>query len=296
MAASRRMAVVARVEAPTIDEVELFVTVSRRRTVETRTRLLQAAPEVFDAYERYQAAATNLAGVARAERLAHLNEALSSNYEVMKNSPATRDVRGQILRGAHKGRCPLCGQGVATTLDHYLPRAKFPEFSVFPLNLIPTCLPCNVAKREVYEENGEAVIIHAYLDDIADDARYLFVDLSVAPGEIMPMFYVNPPDNLDERLATRLRTHFSVLRLGSYYLTEGVNEISERRNVMEDMLTRGVRAEEIADDLRRDSESVASDKGINHWRSVILGAMAESGEVCSGTWLDDPVGRRGPRL
>lgn len=34
------------------------------------------------------------------------------------------------------GRCPLCGQREVKTLDHYLPKSKFPLYAVTPYNLM----------------------------------------------------------------------------------------------------------------------------------------------------------------
>ncbi|TRW17729.1 HNH endonuclease [Glacieibacterium frigidum] len=39
--------------------------------------------------------------------------------------------------------CPMCGSPTIGTLDHYLPRDEFPEFSVLPCNLVPACGLCN---------------------------------------------------------------------------------------------------------------------------------------------------------
>src|SRR5690349_5881934 len=39
--------------------------------------------------------------------------------------------------------CPFCGIGIVNTVDHYLPKTKFPILSVTPTNLIPCCRDCN---------------------------------------------------------------------------------------------------------------------------------------------------------
>src|SRR3546814_3004594 len=45
--------------------------------------------------------------------------------------------------------CPACGEpGTPNTLDHYLPKGRYPHFCVTPLNLFPMCDACQQAKGE----------------------------------------------------------------------------------------------------------------------------------------------------
>lgn len=70
--------------------------------------------------------------------------------------------------------CPLCGQKVVEDLDHYIPRAKMPEYSVHLKNLIPTCHECNDDKGDLWlNDKGERMIINAYFDKIGDMSRLL---------------------------------------------------------------------------------------------------------------------------
>jgi hypothetical protein len=65
---------------------------------------------------------------------------LKSVYSVyMVDRKAGRLIYDQLLSNTPLGRCPFCGIGQASTLDHYLPKAKFPQLSVTPLNLVPSC-------------------------------------------------------------------------------------------------------------------------------------------------------------
>ncbi|HDR6315494.1 TPA: hypothetical protein QCU53_002225 [Bacillus thuringiensis] len=44
--------------------------------------------------------------------------------------------------------CPLCGSRPVDSLDHYLPKEKFPAFAISPINLIPACLGCNKKNQQ----------------------------------------------------------------------------------------------------------------------------------------------------
>lgn len=45
--------------------------------------------------------------------------------------------------------CPYCGNiGTPDTIDHYLPKADYPEFSIFSDNLVPSCFHCNNNRKD----------------------------------------------------------------------------------------------------------------------------------------------------
>lgn len=68
------------------------------------------------------------------------------------------------LRELLLGSCPMCGNSTIGTVEHYLPKTPFPEFSVFSWNLVPSCNTCN-QKRGSKHVNG---ITHQLLHPIFD--------------------------------------------------------------------------------------------------------------------------------
>jgi hypothetical protein len=87
-----------------------------------------------------------------------------SQFFVPEGKPA-RKIYDAILNSS-KEECPFCGGiGVPKNLDHFLPKSQFPQFSILPYNLIPSCLDCNLTeKKENFSSTPEAQIIHPYLD------------------------------------------------------------------------------------------------------------------------------------
>lgn len=65
--------------------------------------------------------------------------------------------------------CPACGEdGKPNTLDHYLPKDIFPEFSITPANLFPMCDACQLHKgTATVDGDGRRYFIHPYFDDFA---------------------------------------------------------------------------------------------------------------------------------
>ncbi|MCE6958126.1 HNH endonuclease [Cereibacter sphaeroides] len=81
----------------------------------------------------------------------------------------TRKGSGELRRMRRKEglkSCPICGSPVTGDLDHYLPRAAYPEFSIMRANLIPACTHCNSGGKRTTVHGGEPRrFIHPYFDD-----------------------------------------------------------------------------------------------------------------------------------
>lgn len=71
------------------------------------------------------------------------------------------------LRGNAIGqRCPYCFLSDCKSLDHYLPKEFYPNYSFYINNLIPTCLNCNTIKGKDYPMFGFDRYINPYYDDL----------------------------------------------------------------------------------------------------------------------------------
>lgn len=65
--------------------------------------------------------------------------------------------------------CPLCGGLGTHTVDHYLPKASFPELTLYSLNLIPACA-CNALRSNVtHGTPPHESTIHPYFDNGLDE-------------------------------------------------------------------------------------------------------------------------------
>jgi hypothetical protein len=87
------------------------------------------------------------------------------------------------LRDAPVGSCPMCGNQTVGTVEHYLPKTPFPEFSVFSWNLIPSCISCN-QKRGSKHVNGVGYqLLHPIFDRAILDKLKLVTRFGV-PGTV----------------------------------------------------------------------------------------------------------------
>jgi len=122
--------------------------------------------------------------------------------------------------------CPMCGSPTTGTLDHYLPRDAFPEFSVFPSNLVPACGLCNSgAKGKIFK--GTVALerfLHPYFDTVANHeiwrvsvqppyAAATFAPLASpsAPAAILPALQFHLASIFGPAFHTQMATYWSTL-------------------------------------------------------------------------------------
>lgn len=76
-----------------------------------------------------------------------LNELYDRKIDCFSYIQNLRDNANKLLQS-----CPYCGLPSMLTLDHYLPRSvnRFPHLSVLTANLVPACMPCQIAKGSFY--------------------------------------------------------------------------------------------------------------------------------------------------
>ncbi|MCD4484802.1 hypothetical protein LQR31_09990 [Chromobacterium vaccinii] len=101
--------------------------------------------------------------------------------------------------------CPSCGEpGRPRTLDHYLPKDIFPEFSVVLLNLTPMCDWCQGEKLAEYITNdGFKRYIHPYFDDVD---RPLF-SIIFKPPYITPIIDISISNEMPVELQRLVALH-----------------------------------------------------------------------------------------
>lgn len=113
------------------------------------------------------------------------------------------------------GKCPLCGQRLVSTLDHYLPKSSFPLYSITPYNLIPCCSDCNKDKHAIVPSSRIEETIHPYYDDFTD-ATWIKAKL-IKGDPITFEFYVVKPSNWDDLKYKRACFHFKEYNLNKLY-------------------------------------------------------------------------------
>ncbi len=153
---------------------------------------------------------------------------LYESYFVKKEKPARR-IYDQLLASANE-KCPFCGGiGRPRNLDHFLPKAHFPEFSVLPLNLIPSCRDCNMdGKKSDFAEVAEKQILHPFLDKPHFfEQQWLFAHYVIGcdgePNTIR--YYVDPPNEWSDTDKARVRQHFKAFDLAKRFAIQTTTDL-----------------------------------------------------------------------
>jgi hypothetical protein len=150
-------------------------------------------------------------------------------YFVSKNKP-TRKIYDYLLNSAEE-KCPFCGGiGTPRNLDHFLPKSQFPQFSIFPKNLVPSCRDCNMDGNPVgFAEKAEEQIIQPYLDDDRFFLeQWVYASYSKNIYDLDPgcfTYFVKPPPKWSEVDKKRVEKHFSEFNIAQRYSTRAAEHL-----------------------------------------------------------------------
>lgn len=205
-----------------------------------------------------------------------------SSHMVGKTKPA-RIIYDSLLSQAPLGRCPLCGFGHASTLDHYLPKSKFPQFSILPLNLIPSCKDCNTGKGTITAILAEEQSLHPYFDqDEFINTQWLYAEvIHTTPATVR--FFASPPESWDHISKARAHSHFNDFKLASRYSIEASNNLACLRESLlcyRELLG----ADGIKSHLTIEAQSHASQHR-NSWQTAMFQALSASDWYCAGGFM-----------
>ena len=162
--------------------------------------LQQQLIRIRDAYDTYCAANGD---ATRIEPLG-LDQALGSALRAHYSGPLARflPLFENTRRSLSPGVCPMCGSMRPDTLDHFLPKAIFPEYAVFSKNLVPAC-DCNSSSRPCCDNDQRLRVLHPYFDQ-ALTRRLAYVSIS---GSIKRPRFTLVPYVRERPLADHVRFH-----------------------------------------------------------------------------------------
>jgi hypothetical protein len=205
------------------------------------------------------------------------------------------DAYAQVQEGRRLGRlrseikhltdtCPYCGYGPIEDLDHLLQRGMFKLFSIFSLNLVPSCATCNRGKTKKPSEDPAQHQIHVYLEDVSS-YDFLRVSAQIEPetGGLMTTYHIEAPENMPADIRDRLIHHLSAFDLHRRYKMQvnlflGTMEFS----IMSTFKEGG--AEGLRRWLHGTAHALSSNArfGRNDWRTALMRGLAECEEFCAG--------------
>lgn len=186
---------------------------------------------------------------------------------------AARHYYDKLLVSCPQRRCPFCGFGRATTLDHFLNKADFPWLAIVPINLVPACKDCNQRKGTGRAVTSDEQVLHPYFErNFLSDNQWLFA--SVIPDEPLSIDYsVSPPLDWDRATRLRVERHFEEFELRSRFAVEASTELSSLR------FTLGILENAGRNAIKQHLRTIALGEYMsskNSWRTALYQALSES--------------------
>ncbi|MDO3384471.1 hypothetical protein QWI17_01320 [Gilvimarinus sp. SDUM040013] len=185
------------------------------------------------------------------------------------------------LRDSSLDICPMCGAPRTSSLDHYLSKEYYPEYTVFSKNLVPAC-KCNSSKGKKVTGSIVALerILHPYYDDCLND-RLLSCLIEQAPA--LPVVSITiqtlPTDQpIDESIKFHVENIVKPSGLVKWLdtlWTRVWNSPSSVINTMPkgDVVTEAELRDAVIDQLDRVGRRYGS---ANNWESVFLHGVINS--------------------
>lgn len=144
---------------------------------------------------------------------------MKGSFLNLYSSPADGSVQGAILeqlRAHNLVLCPACGEaGRPNTLDHYLPKGKYPHFCVTPHNLFPMCDAC---QKEKLDKTGDITdprfFVHPYFDVFVAEQ---VITLTIEPPFDVPTFALAPRHGLTAEQTRLISAHMRELAIPQRY-------------------------------------------------------------------------------
>lgn len=175
--------------------------------------------------------------------------------------------------------CPFCGISSVKTLEHHLPKAHYPDFSITPYNLIPCCRDCNTEKRDALITSPEEQKLHPYFDTVMH-IRWLYADIVIEGGDVIAVYRTTSPVNQPDSIKFKIQSHLETYDLGDRYSDLANGEIESLKIEMLEAYRSGG-ADTVRRQLLERAESSAGYQ-LNHWKVALYEALAGCEAYCNG--------------
>lgn len=200
------------------------------------------------------------------------------NYRMLNSKQPGRNVYEQIYNSTKYKKCPLCGVGTVTSLDHHLPKSLYPALCVMPYNLIPACDWCQGEKGTNYPSSATEQTIHPYYDDFENET---WLKAKVIEGETFRIeYFVEVPAGWDPISESRLGHHLISFNLTELYSLNAGSLLAGFQDKYRE-LHAAFGANGVREGLLEDMRSWLK-VSKNSWVAAMYKAAAESDWFCDG--------------
>ncbi|MDD2934827.1 MAG: HNH endonuclease signature motif containing protein [Methylotenera sp.] len=181
--------------------------------------------------------------------------------------------------------CPYCGYGPIEELDHLLQRGQYKLFSIFSLNLVPSCGACNKGKPKIPSADANKNQIHVYLEDLSG-YDFLKAEASIdnGTGGLEVLYSITKCQGMTDELYERLVHHLTEFDLNIRY----VKQINIFLGGLEYSITSSFQdGGALALKVYLQGSAIALQKrfGTNDWRTALIRGLAECPAFYEGGFM-----------
>lgn len=267
----------------TINEIpkDVYAEVIKNKSNNNQIELKVLELTVLNRFEDYENNKLELSNITKSPIQGELHIGILKGCYTRDNKYYMGRLTAHIIAAQNKhvrSNCPYCGLATPDTIDHYLPRTKFPEFSILPINMIPSCGTCNRIKNDDWIEDGVRSSINFYYDSFIK-YKYLFTYISFNEGNIKyptVTCKLEYPNELTQNQFSIVLSHYKSLNLLSKYETSCESELSNVYNEISEAKEVDITQHKKA--LERRRMALERNLGINHWRTSLYQALEISNE------------------
>lgn len=264
-----------------IDATDVFDRIAKSKHQPRKRRMEAARSEVLTAYQCYENVAPNVGGLNKAPLTEHQKESMQHAY-VVETAPMS-DLRERLLKRTIVARCPFCGISETSTLDHYLPKEKYPEFSIFPKNLVPSCAVCNTHKRDRILLDGTDVRMFFHpCFDVIPNISFLNVSIRMMVDAVILNYRVTQPTGMSAQIFQHVKSHFDSLNLADRYRLMGLEHMGGQYPAFSRAYGTARDAKRVADKLAELADDFETVSGPNYWLTKLYRALAGNHQFCDG--------------
>lgn len=264
-----------------VDATDIFDEIAAAKLQPRRGRMQTARAEVLAAYQGYDDVAPEVGELDKATLTDPQKDAMRHAYKV-ETGPMTT-LRGDLLKRISVARCPFCGISESSTLDHYLPKEQYPEYSVFPNNLVPSCWVCNTLKRDLILDEGTSVRMFLHpCYDLIPSIEFLTVRTRMEADALILSYRLTRPAGMAQRSFQHLRSHFRALNLADRYRRMGLEHLGGQYPALRRAYGLGEDAQRVAEKLIEGAQDFEEVSGPNYWLAKLYRALASNIGFCDG--------------
>ena len=190
------------------------------------------------------------------------------------DSKDTENLKEEI-KEISRTKCPYCGISESSHLDHFLPRAKFPEFSIYSPNLIYVCSICNSTYKgdDVVNSLGERKFFNPYFDNFIEDIQ--FVKCRIIVNDIYPKFefYIEDLSSSNDYEYKVIKNHFEAMGLQTRYFEQIVKE--KFRIFKNRYKNKDITLSKLKENIEYELDGLL-EENINNWEKAFWESLKES--------------------